>query len=64
MTEETVLEIVWRNPDPPQRRQSWEQIALESGTARYLIREFYSTDGPSVLVSTSSLEVVSGGRAA
>jgi hypothetical protein len=33
MTQMAAFEIVWRNPKPPQRRQRWEHINQDSGTA-------------------------------
>jgi len=64
MAQTVGLEIVWRNPKPPQRQQRWEQISQDSGTAHYLVQEFSSTDGGWLWIPTSSLEVVAGGRAA
>lgn len=58
------LEIVWRNPKPSQRRQRWEQINQDSGTAHYLVQEFVSISEMSFWTTTSSLQVVPGGRAA
>lgn len=58
------LEIVWRNPKPPQRRQRWEQIHRRAGTVLYLVQESVSTSIGSFWSTTSSLEVVHGGRAA
>ena len=37
MAQAANLEIVWRNPKPPQRRQHWEEIKQDSGTAHYFI---------------------------
>ena len=64
MTKITAIEIVWRNPKPPQRRQRWEHIKLESGTARYVVQELVSTSVGSFWTAMSSFEVVAGGRAA
>lgn len=64
MTQISALEVVWRNPKPPQRRQRWEQINQDSGTAHYLIQKFISTSVGSFWATASSLEVVPGGRAA
>lgn len=64
MTRTTSLEIVWRNPKPPQRRQRWEQIKHESGSAHYLVQELVSTSAGSFWTATSSLEIIGGGRAA
>lgn len=64
MAQMAALEIVWRNPKPPQRRQRWEQIKRDSGTARYLVQELVSTAAGSFWSVMSSLEVVPGGRAA
>ena len=58
------LEIVWRNPKPPQRRQRWEQIHQTSGTAHYAVQELISTSAGSFWTTTSSLEIVLGGQAA
>jgi len=60
----TAVEIVWRNPKRPQRWQRWEQIKQDSGTARYLVQEFIFTPVGSFWTTTSSLELVPGGRAA
>ena len=64
MTPTAVLEIVWRNPKPSQRRQRWEQIKHDSGTAHYLVQELVSTPAGSLWSTTSSLEIVHGGCAA
>ena len=64
MAQTANLEIVWRNPKPPQRRQRWEQIKQDSGTAHYLVQELVSTLDGSFWSAMSSLEIVSGGRAA
>jgi hypothetical protein len=41
MTQRAALEIVWRNPKPPQRRQRWQQIEQDSGTPHYLVRNWF-----------------------
>ena len=64
MTKLANLEIVWRNPEPPQRHQRWEQINLVSGMALYLVQESVSTSIGSFWSTTSSLEVVRRGRVA
>jgi len=64
MTDTEALEIVWRNPKPPQRRQRWEQINQDSGAAHYLVQELVSTAVGSFWATTSSLEIVHGGCAA
>ena len=64
MAKAAALEIVWRNPKPLQRRQRWEQITRDSGTARYLVQELVFTSAGSFWTTTSSLEVAPGGRAA
>jgi hypothetical protein len=64
VTQTAELEIVWRNPKPPRRRQRWEQIKQNSETARYVIQELVSTSAGSFWTATSSFEIVSGGRAA
>jgi hypothetical protein len=64
MAQTARLEIVWRNPKPPQRRQRWEQVKQESGTAHYMVQELVSTSDGSFWTDTSSLEIVPGGRAA
>jgi hypothetical protein len=43
MTQTVAVEIVWRNPKPPQRRQRWEQINKDSRTTRYLVQKCVST---------------------
>ena len=58
------LEIVWRNPKPPQRRQRWEQIHQNSGTAHYAVQELIFTSAGLFWATTASLEIVLGGRAA
>jgi hypothetical protein len=63
MTQTAGLEIVWRNPKPTQRRQRW-QIKQVSGTALYLVQEPLSSSVGSFWTTTSSLEVVLGGRVA
>jgi hypothetical protein len=42
MTLTAELEIVWRNPKPPQRQPRWEQISQDSETAQYQAREYFS----------------------
>ena len=64
MTQRAALEIVWRNPKPPQRRQRWEQIEQDSGTPHFLVQELVSTPAGSFWATTSSLEMVHGGCAA
>jgi len=64
MRETAGLEIVWRNPKPLQRRQRREQITQDSATGHYLVQEFISTPAGSFWATTSSLEIVPGGRAA
>jgi hypothetical protein len=64
MTQMAALEIVWRNPKPPQRRQGGEHISQDSGTAHYLVRELVSTSVESFWTTTLSLQVVPGGGAA
>jgi hypothetical protein len=64
MTQTAELEIVWRNPKPPERQQRWEQISQDSETAQYLVQEFFSTDVGSFWGTASRLEIVPGGRAA
>jgi hypothetical protein len=58
------IEIIWRNPQPPQRQRRWEQIHGKSGSALYLVQELVSTSAGSFWTTTSSLECVSGGQAA
>jgi hypothetical protein len=58
------LQIAWRNPKPPQRQRRWEQINQDSRRAHYLVQEYVSTSAGSFWTTTSSLEVVPGGRAA
>jgi hypothetical protein len=64
MTQAAELKVVWRNQKPPQRRQRWEQITLGSATGHYLVQELISTPVGSFWATTSSLEIVPGGRAA
>lgn len=64
MTQTVALEIVWRNPKPPQRRQRWEQVTRDSATGHYLLQELISTSVGSFWTTTSSLEILPGGRAA
>jgi hypothetical protein len=64
MAQTVALEIVWRNPKPPQRRQRWEHIKHDSGAAHYMVQELVSTSAGSFWATTSSLEIVHGGRAA
>lgn len=37
------LQIVWRNPQPVQRRHRWEHIEVGANSALYAIQEFVST---------------------
>jgi hypothetical protein len=64
MTQTVAIEIVWRNPKPPQRRQRWEQVTRGSATGHYLLQELISTPVGSFWATTSSLEILRGGRAA
>ena len=64
MEQIAAIELIWRNPKPPQRRQRWEQITQDSATGRYLVQELISTLAGSFWATTSSLETVPGGRAA
>ena len=64
MAQTAKLEIAWRNPRPPQRCQRWEQISHGSGTAHYMVRELVSTLAGPFWIVASSLELLSGGRAA
>jgi hypothetical protein len=64
MAQTVALEIVWRNPKPPKRRQRWEHIKRDSGAAHYMVQELVSTSAGSFWSTTSSLEIVHGGRAA
>lgn len=64
MVQTVNLEIVWRNPQPPQRRQRWEQFKQNSGTAHYVVQELVSTSAGSFWTAMSSLEIVPGGRVA
>jgi hypothetical protein len=64
MTQTAKLEIVWRNSKPPRRQRRWEQINLLSGIGQYLIQELVPTSIGSFWTTTSSLQVLRGGRAA
>lgn len=64
MPQTAALEIVWRNPKAPQCRHRWEQINQDSATAHYLVQELVSSPVGSFWATTSSLEIVPGGRAA
>jgi len=64
MMQTAALEIVWRNPKPPQRQQRWEQIKQISGTVHYVVQELVSTSAGSFWTAMSSLEIIAGGRAA
>jgi hypothetical protein len=64
MTQAVPLEIVWRNPKPPTRRQRLEQITQDSATRHYLVQELISTLAGSFWATTSSLEILCGGRVA
>ena len=64
MTQAAGLEIVWRNPKAPQPQRRWEQINQDSATAHYVVQEFVFTPVGSFWTTTSSLEVLPGGRAA
>jgi hypothetical protein len=54
------LEIIWRNPKPPQRQQRWEQIKHDSGTAHYLVQELVSSPAGLFWATISSLEILLG----
>ena len=64
MAQMAMLEIVWRNPKSPQRRQRWEQINEDSGSIRYLVQELVPTSIGWFWMTATSLEFVPGGRAA
>ena len=64
MAQTTNLEIVWRNPQPPQRQQRWEQVKQNFGMAHYVVQELVSTEAGSFWTAMSSLEIVPGGRVA
>jgi len=64
MTQTVPLEIVWRNLKAPSRRQRWEQITQDSATSHYLVQQLISTLVGSFWATTSSLEILRGGRAA
>jgi hypothetical protein len=64
MTQTAALEIVWRNPDAPQRQQRWEQINDDLEVARYLVQELLCSPFGAFWATTSRLEVVTGDRAA
>jgi len=64
MTHTAALEIVWRNPKPQVHEQRWEQVKQDSGTTHYWVRELVFTFSGPLWMITSSLEFVSGGRAA
>ena len=64
MTQRAALQIVWRNPKPPQRRQRWEHLRQDSGTAHYLVQELVLTSAGSFWTTTSRLEIAHGGCAA
>jgi len=58
------LQIIWRNPKPLQRQQRWEQITQDSVTGHYLVQELIATPVGAFWATTSSLEILPGGRAA
>jgi hypothetical protein len=64
MTKTAALEIVWRNSKPPERRRRWEHVTRNSATDHYLLQELISTPVGSFWATTSSLEILRGGRAA
>jgi hypothetical protein len=64
MVQTTMLEIVWRNPKPPQRWQRWEQIKHDSESGHYQVQELVSTSAGSFWTACRILEIVRGGRAA
>jgi len=58
------LQIVWRNPSPVHRRHRWQHVRKELNSAVYVVQEFMTAADLGFWSTTSSLEVVSGGRAA
>jgi hypothetical protein len=64
MTQTAALEIVWRNPKPPQHLQRREQISHDLATGHYLVQELISTPVGPFWATTSSLKILPGGRAA
>jgi hypothetical protein len=57
MARTAAVQIVWRNPKPPQRRQRWEEIKQDSGTAHYLVQELVSTSVGSFRTRTAAFSV-------
>ena len=64
MTQTVALEIVWRNPKPPQRWQRREQVMRNSASGHYFLQELISTPVGSFWATTSSLEIFRGGKTA
>src|SRR5215469_17972999 len=62
MTQTVAVEIVWRNPKPPQRRQRW--VMRNSASGHYLLQELISTPVGLFWATTSRLEILLGGRTA
>jgi hypothetical protein len=62
MTQTAGLEIIWRNPKPPQRQQRWEEMNHGSVTAQYLVQQLISTPLGPFWATTSNLELLRGGR--
>src|SRR5215469_9186644 len=53
------LDIIWRNPQPVQRRQRWEALKVGSNSSLYVIQEFLSTGEYGFWNTTCRLQVFS-----
>jgi hypothetical protein len=52
------LQIVWRNPQPVQRRRRWEALETGSSSCLYVIQEFLSTGEHGFWNTTCHLRVL------
>ena len=64
MKRKAELEIIWRNPRASLHQRRWEQINRDSKTISYLVQEYIFTSAGAFWMTTSSLEVLPGGRVA
>jgi hypothetical protein len=62
--EESKLEIVWRNIDRQSNRRRRHTFEPDGENTRYLLQEYVADGYFSYWMTLSSLEVLSGGRAA
>jgi len=58
------LKIVWKNPNPTQRKRRWHELASDFGRRVYLVEELIFQGTRRSWAQSVALEVIVGGRAA